>query len=95
MAPLAYFLTFSTYGTHLPGSEKGWVDAKHCIFGTPTLVSKPDREEFWRSRLLEPPCILDGEARLLTLDAILGACKHWGWVIFGVHVRTTHVHAVI
>ena len=25
--PLAYFLTWTTYGTWLPGDERGWIEA--------------------------------------------------------------------
>ena len=27
--PLAYFLTWPTYGTWLPGDERGWVEYRH------------------------------------------------------------------
>jgi hypothetical protein len=95
MAALAYLLTFSTYGTHLPGSEKGWVDAQHCIPGSPMRPHDPDREVYWRSRLKECPYVLDQEERLVVLCAIREVCLHRKWTPYGVHVRTTHVHAVI
>ena len=93
---LAYLLTFSTYGTHLPGSEKGWVDAKRCsVVGSPIRQYDFRREEYWRSRLNEHPYVLDSQARLLTLEAILAVCRHRRWIPHAVHVRSTHVHAVI
>ena len=27
--PLAYFLTWATYGTWLPGDERGWIEYRH------------------------------------------------------------------
>lgn len=95
MAALAYLLTFTTYGTHLPGSEKGSVNVKNCIPGSPMAPCNPDREAYWCSRLIEAPWVLDEEARLLTLQAILGVCGHRQWIAYGVHVRTNHVHAVV
>jgi hypothetical protein len=35
--PLAYFITFSTYGSWLHGEEKGSVDRAHNLPGTPYL----------------------------------------------------------
>jgi hypothetical protein len=80
MAALAYLLTFTTYGIHLPGSEKGAVNIKHCIPGSPMLKFDPGRKTHWRSRLIDPPWVLDGEARHLTLQAILDVCAYAnGW----------------
>jgi hypothetical protein len=92
---LAYLLTFSTYGTHLPGSEKGWVDAQHCLAGSPMRSHNPSREAYWRSHLNESPWVLDQEARLVTLGVILSVCTHRQWIAHAAHVRTTHIHAVI
>ncbi len=52
--PLAYFTTFSSYRTHLPGPEKGWVDAKHSIPGSPVLGGDVQIAGFWKARLKEP-----------------------------------------
>jgi REP element-mobilizing transposase RayT len=95
MPALAYLLTFCTYGTHLPGSEKGWVDAQHCLRGTPMRPHNPSREAYWRVHLNESPWVLDRGARLLTLEVILTVCTHRPWIAYAVHIRTNHVHAVI
>ena len=92
---LAYLFTFSTYGTHLPGSRKGWVDAQHSIPGSPMRPYNPKREEFWRSRLKEHPWIMDSEVRHVALNALLAVCRHRQWVAYGVHLRSTHIHGVI
>lgn len=95
MAVLAYLLTFATYDTHLPGSEKGWVDAQHCIPGSPVLPPEPGRERYWRSRLNEAPWFLDHDGREIMLQVILKVCEHRRWIAHAVHIRTTHIHAVI
>lgn len=95
MPPLAYFLTFCTYGTHLPGSEKGWVNAQHSIPGSPLLPPQPERETHWQIRLNEPSFLLDENARHTTLHAILAVCSYRKWTPHAIHVRTTHVHGVI
>ena len=95
MPLVAYLLTFSTYGTHLPGSENGWIDGQHRIPGSPLLEPNPVLESYWRSRLHEAPFILEREERLLTLEAILSVCSHRQWTAYAVHVRSNHVHAVL
>ena len=95
MPALAYLLTFSTYGAHLPGSEKGSVDAQHCVPGSPLLAPNPSREAWWRAHLKERPWKLDLEARRITLETIQCVCAHRAWIAHAIHVRTNHVHAVI
>jgi hypothetical protein len=90
-----YLLTFSTYGTHLPGSEKGWVDAQHCIPGSRLLASNPMRQAWWGAHLNEEPWTLDPESRRLTLEAMLSVCTYRQWIAHAIHIRKTHVHAVI
>lgn len=95
MPPLAYFLTFSTYGTHLPGSGKGWVDAEHAVHGTPVLASNPKRTAYWEAHLRENSWSMDADARSIALEAICSVSIHRHWIAHAIHVRKTHVHAVI
>lgn len=95
MAALAYLLTFSTYGTHLPGSEKGWVDIQHGTPGSPMMAFNPSRQTWWSAHLYETPWMLNADARHITLDAVRSACKHRCWTAHAIHIRTTHVHAVV
>lgn len=92
---VAYLLTFSTYGTHLPGSEKGWIDAQHRIPGSPVLRPDHTLVRYWQGRLNNPPWMLDTRRRLMTLQTILSVCTHRLWIAHAAHVRTTHVHAVV
>jgi hypothetical protein len=93
--PLAYFITFSTYGTHLPGSDKGWVDKRHRIPGSPVLIGNERMAGYWEARLKEPAFVLKQSERGVVLEAVLGVCVYKGWVAHGVHVRTNHIHAVV
>lgn len=95
MPPLSYLLTFSTYGTHLPGAGKGWVDEQHCIPGSPMRASNPRRLVWWRAQLNEAPWTLSVEARHITRDAIHSVCMYRRWIVHAIHVRTNHVHAII
>lgn len=56
---LAYFITFTTYGTWLHGSAKGSVDADHNTYDTPVLEQDIGREAEVREALGQPPYTLD------------------------------------
>src|ERR1019366_10599368 len=49
MAPLAFFITFTTYGTWLHGRAPGSVDRQHNIPDTPFLPPDREREREMRS----------------------------------------------
>jgi hypothetical protein len=72
---LAYFITFSTYGTWLPGSSKGKgsVDRAHNAPGTPFVDPDAEREIRSRNAMTQPPYTMDAAERQVVRDAIV-AC---------------------
>src|SRR5262249_16941762 len=88
--PLAYFLTWTTYGTWLPGDERGWVE-KRGQFRPPNARL----EAAARSLLKEEPCVLDPEQRRLVEEIIAKHCAIRGWHLHVVNCRTQHVHVVV
>jgi hypothetical protein len=88
--PLAYFLTWTTYGSWLPGDERGWV-AKPGEFRPPDA----DSEEAARQLLTEPAVTLDVEQRRIVEDTIAAHCRIRGWHLHAVNARTQHVHVVV
>jgi len=91
---LAYLLTWTTYGTWLPGDARGWVD-HHRRHGE--VVEGPDesREARARQRLTESAVILDATLRRAVAKAIRATCAHQGWIVHALEVRSNHVHAVV
>lgn len=86
--PLAYFLTFTTYGTWLQGRDPGWVDRTHNEFGTPIPAADPLREGEQRAKLRQPEYRLNKPRRPVVLQTILEVAAHRQWRIWAVHVRT-------
>jgi hypothetical protein len=93
--PLAYFLTFTCYGTWLHGDERGSVDDEHNAPGTPVLPSDVARQARERAELAEPPYHLDGPRRQVTLLALCEIAQGKGWALHAAHVRSNHVHLVV
>ena len=94
-APLAYFITFTTYGTWLHGRDPGSVDRQHNTPETPFLPVNPDVEESRRQAMRQEPYLLDEARRGVVLRTIHEVAKHRRWVLWAVHVRTNHIHIVV
>jgi hypothetical protein len=88
--PLGFFLTWTTYGTWLPGDERGWTERGKG-------VRPPDsarRNEAARS-MSETPCVLDDEQRALVEHTITDHGRIRSWHLHVVNCRTNHVHVVV
>ena len=91
----AYFITFTTKGTRLHGDPRGSVDRDHNTPGEAFVSDDPDLLRIERDQSAGPAVALEETARRATQDAIVGVCEHRGWTLHALHVRTTHVHAVV
>lgn len=58
--PLAYFLTWTTYGSWLPGDDRGWA-FKGRGFRAPDAVLAEGAAQL----MTEPECLLDDDQRAL------------------------------
>ena len=93
---MRYLITFSCYGAHLHGDEKGSVDRKHHRFGSPSLDVDPVWTNRERQSLQDAPYLLDDDARrAIVLNALQRVCEHRKSTLLAAHVRTTHVHVVV
>lgn len=93
--PLAYLITFRTYGSWLPGDERGSVDREHNVFGTPLLPVNPGRERAASRRSKHTPVTLNAEQRQVARAAIVAVCEHRQWSLQELNVRSNHVHVVV
>ena len=95
MPPLAYFITFRTYGSWLHGDDRGTMDPQHAVFGNPRLPRDDFRRRVMAAELQNKPPILTSERRTTVESAIRGVCVANGWALHAVNVRTNHVHLVV
>lgn len=88
--PLAFFLTWVTYGTWLPGDERGWVEHGHG-FQLPNSVKE------WKAglRMTEDACYLQPNQRQIVERQIAETCRFRGWTLHIANCRSNHVHAVV
>ena len=87
--PLAYFITWTCYGTWLPGDERGWTKwHKGMQFARPKLC------DWSRMRLNETPVTLSVDQRLAVGNAISECCRRRGWKLHAANCRSNHCHVV-
>jgi hypothetical protein len=88
--PLAYFLTWATYGTWLPGDERGWVE-----YGRGWRLPDPARKLEAEAIMSEDAYILDREQRAAVERQICETCEVRGWKLHAVNCRSNHLHVVV
>jgi REP element-mobilizing transposase RayT len=88
---LAYHLTWTTYGSWLPGDARGWVRKNYNGVQSP----QRKREENYRKRLSEEPVELTKSQRVLIQETITKHCEIRNWPLHAVNARTNHVHVIV
>jgi len=69
--PLAYHITWRTYGTWLPGDARGWLKKGDSVVQSPD----PDREAAARNAMIEAAVILEQNQRNLVDETIVKHCE--------------------
>ena len=88
--PYALFITWTTYGSWLPGDSRGWHDPSRG-----ERPPQPQLETWARNRLKEQTVLLSNEQREAIERVIREHAAIRGWNLFAVSVRSNHVHVVV
>jgi REP element-mobilizing transposase RayT len=88
--PIAYFLTWPTYGTWLSGDERGWVD-----YGRGWQPPDPAGLLESQARMTETACWLTVQERELVEAQVKETCAHRRWTLHAVNCRSNHMHVVV
>lgn len=88
--PVAYFMTWNTYGTWLPGDSRGWVEYRHGW-----QLPDPILHLESAARMTESACQLSHEQRQAVEDQIKETCQYRGWYLHAVNCRSNHIHVVV
>ena len=87
---IAFFLTWTAYGSWLPGDDRGWVDGTGQV-----RLAEPLRKAVALRRMAEGIVLLDVDQRVAVEDAIVAHARLRGWHLHGVACRRQHVHVVV
>lgn len=94
-APLAYFLTWTTYANHLRGHRSGSTDHRRDQQGNAQILPSTRLEQRERNRLSGRPYTLTPQARTVVAQAISTHAGFKQWEILAIEVRSNHVHLLI
>src|SRR5262245_8736513 len=93
--PLAYFISFRSYGTWLHGDRRGSIDRFHNRYGDPYLPPNEAWQGHNYNQLRVRPLILGARERGAVKRAIRETCDIRKWHLQAFNVRTNHVHTVV
>lgn len=88
--PLAFFITWTCYGTYLPGDERGWVKWRKG-----DKLPQPLLESWCRDRMTETAVLLHKSQRGIVNRLVRDHCKFRSWTLHAVNCRSNHCHAVV
>jgi hypothetical protein len=88
---LAYFLTWTIYGTWLSGDERGWIKKRTAGIQPPNWRLQDEM----RDRMVEETTTLSDVQRRIVEETIAAHCAIREWQSHAVNARTNHVHVVV
>ena len=94
--PIAYLLTFRTYGSWLHGDER-WSINRNVQDNFRSRAVPPNKplHDAMAEELGQPPFLLDALQRTCVKEAIVEVCDNRGYLLRGVNVRSNHAHSVV
>src|SRR5438309_8626583 len=93
--PLAFHITFGTYGTRLHGDERGTVIRAMNHAGEPIVDGCAEWERVERGRLKFEPRVFTRAQMVLVESLIPGVCERGGWELHACAAGPDHVHNVV
>ena len=99
-----WFLTWRTYGTWLPGDERGFVgttlnnDEERSIEnarGTPQTPAHPHLRNYAQRQMNGPPIRLRPRHAADVLGQLRETAEYRGWELLTASILSTHVHLVV
>jgi REP element-mobilizing transposase RayT len=89
--PLAFFITWTTYGTWLPGDDRGWQILKRGGIQAPDR----DRELAAKKKMTESSFVMSEVHRSLVEQTVRKHCEIRRWHLHTLTARSNHVHVVV
>ena len=99
-----WLLTWTTYGTWLPGDSRGFVsnirispgpEVRLNIPGTPTAPSIPELREHVQKSLLAPPILHTCQHAEILSAQFQETADYPGWLLIASAIMASHVHIVV
>lgn len=89
--PIAFFITWTCYGTWLPSDERGWHQWGKGGIQQPNILFRNAA----KARMKESAFLLSKDDRIVVEESIKKHCEIHGWTLYKVNARSNHVHVVV
>ncbi len=94
--PLAYLITFRTYGTWLHGDDRYSMDRHGMnVYGKPKVLPSKNLNTMMQENQASNIYLLNGPQRSIVEQASRDVCSFRGYGLLAINVRTNHVHSVV
>jgi len=93
--PIAYHITFGTYGARLHGDERGTVDRRMNEPGDPIIGQNDQWREMERRLLVCDPVWFSIEQMREAERVTPCICQRGGWALHAVAAAPNHVHVLL
>src|SRR5438270_12088077 len=99
-----WLLTWTTYGSWLPGDARGFVSnvsnadgasVRHNLPGTDYDADHPGLRRFMEGQLRQPPIVLQVEQASLLLEQFQETARLRHWLLLAAAVMYNHAHVVV
>jgi REP element-mobilizing transposase RayT len=87
---ITYFITWTTYGSWLPGDSRGWRKKKKG-----DQPPQPLLEDWCRGRMSESAVVLNATQRGKVESVCREHARIRNWALHAVNARSNHVHLVV
>lgn len=88
--PIAFFITWTVYGTFLQGHERGWRKRR-----TGQQLPAPRLTQWHRDRLNHAVLLLNNNQRQAVENEVARLAGFRNWHLWTTNARTNHVHTVV
>ncbi|MEM1228048.1 MAG: transposase [Planctomycetota bacterium] len=88
--PVTLFITWTTYGSWLPGDSRGWMKWKKG-----EQQPQPLLEDWCQGRMKEEAVLLSPQDRDPVEEVVREHAAHRGWELHAVSARSNHVHVAV
>ena len=93
--PIAYFITFRTYGSWCHGDPRTSVDRQRNKINTLRIQANDGFHTSMVKMQKQDFIIFNREQGEIILDGMVHACNKYHWRLYALHIRTNHVHVTV
>lgn len=90
-----WFLTWTTYGSWLPGDKRGFTAPEHNSPDTPTALPNPALQSFAKQQMKGPVVFLSRLHATILFEQFQETARYRNWLLCAVAIMPTHIHMII